>query len=147
MGRDVRWLLERLLCGPIQAVPFQQACSNKVVLRARLSIRLLPLLPSELRTIAGIHVDQEAPPFEHIDLLVDLFEKPDFIKHFWQAVEAKQRNRKAGHKKIGQMLGTHFMNVHRALQLHKEMQGLGLTETYVELTERPLAASRWRPRA
>jgi hypothetical protein len=141
--------LEQILKGPIRAVPCQQFGSNKVVLRAEMTLQLaefsrlgvVHLLPGK----EGLVVKSDG--FER-DIVVDLFEPSSVPQHAMAALEFYNLSpdRRPTLEAIGAHLGISKRGAHLALKMGKELQGRGLSDPFIPLTEAPENASRWRIR-
>jgi len=144
MDRTCRQELE-LLVGQIQAVPYQQFGTNQVVLRVRFQLRLMALLPFQTRAALAARCDGPIEEqFESIPMLVDLFYRSAGPKHGLEALRLKEEEH-LGPTAIGRRLGITKRQANIAVQYGKAMRAAGVTDLYVELTETPAAASRWRP--
>ena len=145
MDRTVQEDLE-CLTGTIRAVPYGQFGGNKVVLRARFAIHLWALLPFQTRAALVARCDSSiAEQFESIPVLVDLFEPSTGPEHGLEALRLKEEEH-LGLTAIGRRLGITKRQANIAVQYGKAMRTAGVTDPYVELTQPPAAASRWRPR-
>jgi hypothetical protein len=142
------WL--QRLTEKIEAVPFQQFKSNKVVLRARFELDVLGLLPESLLA----HVTQDmkvalSTKLPKKPLVVDLFDMPVAPKHGIQALALREQGMTL--KQVGLALGydarTAKRNANVAIDYGRQMRAAEITDPYQELTERPSAASRWRTHA
>lgn len=142
MDREAGELLRRLV-GPIRAVPHQQFGSNLVVLRARFELQLAALLPD--RTLACLRGKCKGPAAEQLHrttISVDLFKRSAGPKHFARALALSEA--KYTLEEVGRELGVAKRQAHIAAQYGRAMRAAGLTDPYMELTEPPAAASRWR---
>ena len=120
--------------------------SNKVVLRARFELRLAALLPARLRSAFANLLDGPVySHFERIPMLVDLFEPSTGPKHGLKALRLKEEENLSP-TAIGRRLGITKRQADIAVQYGKAMRAADLTDPYIELSEPPRAASRWRPR-
>jgi hypothetical protein len=145
LDREAGALLGQILVGPIRAVPFQQVGSDKVVLRARLTIRVAGLLPEQLAMLkSGAAAEIIPAELLQLPLLVDLFEPPEYISCLSRCVQAKHDFPQDSLKEIGRKLGINYMAVKRSLDLARQMEAEQLTEPYRELLDCPEKASRWR---
>jgi hypothetical protein len=127
----------------LAAVPCQQVGSNKVVLRARFQLSLLPLLPPGVSLFLGQLDPVLLPPLlTPRQCLVDLF-SPSAGPRYWKAALelADQGN---GLTAIGNALQTTKRNAHIALMYGRQLRELGLSDAFMELHGAPGAASRWR---
>jgi hypothetical protein len=144
MDREAGALLKRLV-SPIRAVPCQQYGSNKVVLRAKFDLRLAALLPEQVRAgLRGTYDGSLADRQMVIPMTVNLFECSAGPQHFAEAL----RLNRAGYTliQIGQEMGIAKRQAHIAVQYGKALEEAGVNDPFIELTEPPSAASRWRSR-
>ena len=143
MDRTVRDDLKRLV-GEIRAVPHQQFDSAKVVLRARFEIRLFALLPVKTRAaLTSVLGHSVADLFAKVPLTVDLFDPSTGPKYGLKAVELM--NKCGRHPtRIGRELGITKRQACIALDYGNALIAAGMTDPYIELTEPPSNASRWR---
>lgn len=143
VDREVTPLLKRMLVGPIRAIPFVQALSDKVVLRARFTIRLANLLPSQL---TGRLSEEELSKLELCDrqLEVDLFETPEYLVRYQKFIAAKSANPSAKLPGLAKLLGISHNVMRNVSAFARRLRKAGVTELYTELTERPTSASRWK---
>ncbi|QDT92517.1 hypothetical protein [Gimesia algae] len=149
MDRTAGDVLERILKGPIRAVPCQQLGSNKVVLRAEMTLQLVKFggqglslqLPGEEQLAANPEVFEE-------EITVDLFEASSTPANAMSALEFYDRD--PDHRPTLEEIGAHLeiskRGAHLALKMGKELQERGLTDPFIPLTEAPENASRWRPK-
>ena len=136
----------KALVGEIRAVPYQQFDSNKVVLRARFELRLSALLP--VRTRAALANLCDGPiheQFDHIPMLVDLFEPSTGPKYGMETLRLKEEEG-LGPTAIGRKLGITKRQANIATQYGEAMRAAGVSDPYVKLMAPPTAASRWRKR-
>lgn len=144
--REVGALLEQLT-GRIRAVPYQQFASNKVVLRAAFELDLRVLLPRALTLqLSSAQAAAIAPLFPKILMLVVLFEPSTGPRHGLRAIAMREKG--MSFKEIGLELGFQSGEAIRraeiAVSFGRKLRGAGLTDPYIELSEAPAAASRWR---
>jgi len=145
MDRSTRDELEGLV-GQIRMVPFQQFGSHKVVLRAKFELRLSALLPLRTRVaLAGLCDGPLADRFEKIPMIVDLFDPSTGPKYGLETVSLMD---KFGRKptRIALELGINKRQACIALDYGEALRAASLRDPFVELTEPPDAASRWRLR-
>jgi hypothetical protein len=143
MDRTVRDELECLV-GRIRAVPYLQFGSNKVVLRAKFELRLWALLPAQTRvSLAGLYGEVIADDFGSIKMMVDLFEPSAGPKYGLRALELREKQGLT-FVGIGEALGVSKRTACVAVQYGLALREAGLTDPFLELTEPPKAASRWR---
>ena len=133
-----------LLVGQIRAIPCQQFGSKKVVLRARFELRLGALLPARTRaTLAGLYAEPVFTQFERAALLVDLFQRSAGPQCGLAALVLKEEKH-FGLTAIRKELGITKRCANLAVQYGEKLRAAGLTDPFVELTEAPAEASRWR---
>ena len=143
MDRTVRDELECLV-GRIWAVPYQQFDSDKVVLRARFQLRLWALLPPQTRALLiGLYDERIADEFDLVPMQVDLFKPSTGPRCGLRAVELETQHG-WGPTRIGQKLRITKRKACIALEYGRKMRAAGITDPFIELTEPPKAASRWR---
>lgn len=139
--RTVRDDLQALV-GTIHAVPHVQFGGKKVVLRARFELNLAALLPARTRaTLAGAYGNPEDWGFERIGISVDLFEPSTGPKYGPAAVALADQG--LGLTAIGKQLGINKRRANIAVQYGRQMRAAGVTDPFLELTSRPVKASRW----
>ena len=145
--RETNPLLAALLDGPIRAIPCQQFATNKIVLRAELTIQTSGLLPADLRRF--LQENSTSTPVGEVvrhSLRIDLFEPSLAPKHARAALQFY--NSSVGKRPTLQEIATHLgiskRSAHLALQLGKQMQQAGVSDPFISLSERPENASRWR---
>jgi hypothetical protein len=144
MDREAGIVLRNLLDGTIQAMPYQQFGSDKVVLRAHFRLRLAQILPKDLRAyLANNNAVPLADLLAPVEMVVDLFEPSLAPLH---ATNAYALSRQDGMTltKIGTKLGISKRAAHLAKQLGIAMVQSGITEPFIRLAEQPANASRWR---
>lgn len=143
LDREVSILLKRLLIGPIRAVPYQQFESNKVVLRAAFTLRLASLVPAELVDFSAAEGINERQMVER-EMLIDLFVPPTSIRHLRSYQHAKDKHplMTIPHLADAVQLPEHI--VRNASALAGRLQKQDLMDAYIELKEKPAAASRWK---
>lgn len=150
MERSSGDVLERILKGPIRAVPCQQFGSNKVVLRAKLTLQLADFGKQGMPFQLSNEVEQQPDcSMLESDLIVDLFEPSSAPRNAMSALEFYNRNpelRRPTLDQIADHLGISKRGAHLALKMGKEMQAKGLTDPFIPLREAPQNASRWRPK-
>jgi len=134
-------LLKKLVGGRIEAVPYQQFGSNKVVLRAEFELHLVHILPVNI--VAWLACNGNWSPVECLPLVklrVDLF-KPSTIPA--NAVKAAEIRKTHKPRQITAMLDLAKCQVFRAVKLGQAMAAAGITDPYVRLDAAPVNASRW----
>ncbi len=136
----------KLLVGAIHAIPYRQFGGNKVVLRAKFELRLAALLPTRVRVVLSrLLGDRLEERFGTIPVLVDLFE-PSTGPRYGLAALALKEQEQLGLTAIGKRLGITKRQANLAVQYGTKLRDAGLTAPFVELTEAPANASRWRSR-
>jgi site-specific DNA recombinase len=134
----------RALVGTIHAIPCQQFGGDKVVLRARFTLYLASLLPARtqaaLQSLYNVSLEAE---FDQIPMVVDLFEPSTGPAYGVKAFELKVEHG-LGLTAIGRALGINKRRAEIAAQYGQTLWEAGITDPYIELTEPPAAASRWR---
>ena len=136
----------KALVGTIRAVPYRQFGGDKVVLRAKFSLRLAALLPARTRAALKSPCDGTVhQQFECIPMLVDLFDRSAGPKHGLRALQLKEEGR-LGLTAIGKILEITKRQANSAVQYGRALREASLSDPFTELTEPPTAASRWRNR-
>jgi DNA invertase Pin-like site-specific DNA recombinase len=145
LDREVGVLLRRIV-PKIEAVPYRQFGSDKIVLRAHFDLRVAKLLPE------GLHVLLENPenPIGTVEeqrhsCIVDLFDRSTGPEHFSAALSLSDSD--IGPTEIGRRLGINKRKAHIAVQFGKAMRQANQAEPFTEVTEQPADASRWRFRS
>lgn len=128
--------LMKKLIPTIVVDPFRPIDGGDVVLRARFTLSLLPLIP-ELRNLAI-----EPQPFGSREIVVDLFEPPQRIAFREQVVSLI--GRKMFQRDVGKELGITQPAVQNALKLIALMQKMATSDPYVVVTEPPNDNIRFR---
>jgi DNA invertase Pin-like site-specific DNA recombinase len=137
----------RRLIPRIDAVPFRQYGCNKVVLRARFDLRIAGLLPAQILSyFEGTATGLETATVSVEKHEVDLFHRSGPPTHFAEALRLQEVDGLTL-VEIGRKLGVSKRNAHLAVQYGKELRASGLSDPFLELTEKPAAASRWRFRS
>jgi DNA invertase Pin-like site-specific DNA recombinase len=145
MDREAGAILQRLVEGPILAVPYQQFGSNKVVLRAEFKLRLVGLLPDELFTLLQqLAIEPRDLPGEVRPMTVDLFDPSGVPQHAVQACAMREAG--VSRREICESLRITKRIACQAINLGKKLKEAGLVDPYIRLTEPPASASRWRTR-
>lgn len=143
--RNVRDDLQQIV-PQIRAVPHQQFGCGLVVLRARFQLDLTGLLPAGARLAlqrSGEDRTTQLPEcFRPVMLEAELFKSSTGPMY---GVEAFRLSETLGPTAIGKVLGISKRKACIATEYGKAMKEAGLTDPYVELTEAPANASRWRP--
>jgi DNA invertase Pin-like site-specific DNA recombinase len=93
-------------------------------------------------------MDSSQPPDQSAatELVVDLFDPPEHIKHLGACLREKRQNPRWGYVRIARSLGIGRMTVKRALAYARLMELAGTEAPYRQLNSRPEKASRWQPR-
>jgi len=147
MDREAGVLVKQITT-PIVAVPFQRIDCDLVVLRARFQLRLTALLPQEWQQLLrGVDMTPAEAGVWTDEITVDLFEHPGPIKFAKQALALSRQTPKLTGEEIAKKLGTTRRSAYDAIKLGERMEQDGLDEPYVELSECPENASRWRQRS
>lgn len=81
-----------------------------------------------------------------LDVQFDLFDPPDHIALMSAVVNARSRCPQPTYREIGLELDTSHATVTRALKYAKLMRQASVDDPYVEVSEAPKNASRWRQR-
>jgi len=140
-------LLLRQLTTPIRAVPFQRIDCGLVVLRARFQLSWIELLPDDWRQLArASQTDITSRGLLSEIIEVDLFDSPAHVRLAKQALALSRQVPKLSGEQMAERLGTTRRTLYDAIKLGKLMEAQGLDEPYIELTEQPRQASRWRQR-
>ena len=145
MDRTARDDLKSLV-GQIVAVPCRQSGCDQVVLRAKFGLRLASLLPARTQAaLVGLLPGAIEDQFETVPLTIDLF-KSSAGPQYGLAALALQESEQLSLTAIGKRLGISRRQADIAIQYGRSLRNATLTDPYVELTEPPVAASRWRRR-
>jgi len=125
----------------IEAFPFMQLNSNKVVLRAKFTLNMVHLLPDHLGRML---IQEEGCEGELlvVPLVVNLFNPSNAPKFAVQAVALQETGLTL--EEIGNQLGISKRSAHLAVQYGNAMVREGLADPFIELAEPPDNASRWR---
>jgi site-specific DNA recombinase len=131
------------LVDTICAIPYQQFGGGKIVLRAKFTLYLASLLPARTRAaLQSLYNVSLAAEFEQIPMVVDLFEPSTGPAYGLRTFELTMDG--LGLTAIGERLGISKRRANIAAQYGEALWEAGLTDPYIELTEAPAAASRWR---
>jgi hypothetical protein len=142
MGRDMIPDLRRIV-PVIRAVPHRQFGTNLVVLRAVFELRLVALMPDQMRSILeNSACSQNIKTPMTVRITVNLFRSAAGPRHGLEALALKQQRLTL--VAIGKRLGIAKRQAHIAATYGKAMVDGGITDPYLELTEPLPAASRWR---
>lgn len=142
MYRETGALLRELV-SPIRAVPLLQFGNNLVVLRAQFELRQVALLPQQWQALfRGTALEPIPGRVETVSTRVELFKRSAGPAFFERALEMSRANKTL--VEIGRELGVTKRQAHIAVQYGRDLCAAGLTDPYLELTESPAAASRWR---
>jgi hypothetical protein len=134
-----------LLVGKICAVPMQQFGTNKIVLRAKFELRLVALLPAQTRVALALQCGGRLEEqFERIPMEVDLFHSSTGPRYGMAALALETQG--LGLTAIGKALGINKRQANIAVQYGRDLCAAGRSAPFTELTEPPVAASRWRTR-
>ncbi|WP_254509411.1 recombinase family protein [Anatilimnocola floriformis] len=132
---DFARLMKKLIT-TIVVDPFRPIDGGDVVLRARFTLTLLPLVP-ELKCLAS-----ESQLFRSQEIVVDLFEPPQRIAYRERVVTLI--GRKMFQRDVGKELGITQPAVQNALKLDALMQKMATLDPYVLVTEPPDDNNRFR---
>lgn len=144
MDRHSGPLLQTIVEG-VEAFPCQQVDSDKVVLRARIKLNLLGLIPAGVAVFLKSLPESRLPEILRPTVLqVDLFEPSSGPKHWRRALELEDQG--YGLTQIGKALGITKRAANLARNYGRMMQEAGADDPFIELTEAPSKASRWRDR-
>ncbi|MCE5328093.1 MAG: recombinase family protein [Planctomycetaceae bacterium] len=145
---DEAGLLLRQMTSSIRSVPFQRIDCGLVVLRARFQLDLLALLPQQWRQLVrGVPIDTTDTMLKGETIEVDLFDSPGPVRLAPQAMALARRPERLPWEELVRKLGTTRRTLFDAMKLGRVMEERGLDQAYVELTDEPATASRWRHRA
>ena len=137
----------RLVASRIAAIPHQQCSGNLVVLRARFELKLIGLLPAQVRLSIESRNDAwrlRLPEcFQPVTLAADLFKSSTGPKHGVEACRLADEG--LGPTAIGKRLGISKRQACIATDYGRAMKAIGRSDPYIELNEPPQGASRWRP--
>lgn len=128
--------LTKRLITTIVVDPFRPIDGGDVVLRARFSLTLVPLIP-ELKGLA-----MESQLFQSQEIVVDLFEPPQRIAFREQVV--KLISQKMFQRDVGKELGITQPAVQNALKFNALMEKMSTTDPYALVTEPPDDNNRFR---
>jgi|GEM_PF-763902 len=143
LTRENRGALNRVV-SRITAVPCQLLGGNKVVLRARFDISLAGLLsPSTRLALQAVCDRPVGDVLSSIAVEVDLFESAEYVRHAFDIRRLRDQE-KLAFGEIADRLGMNIQNSHRAVKFGRKLHDAGRTDPYVELSECPANASRWR---
>lgn len=133
------------LTGTIRAVPHRQFGSDKIVLRAKFIVRLGALLPARTRAaFASLYDDPNWEHFEQIPLVINLFKPSTGPEHGINAYALTLQG--VRHKDVMNSLKLSKRKTSIAIDFGADLASVGLSDPFIELTEKPSTASRWRPR-
>ena len=131
-SRRVMRLIRRIVL-----VPYRLCDDGAVVLRARFTLNLAPLIPG------GEGVEGLAPRLSR-EVEVDLFDPPQREAYRHRAMQALTERPGVTQKAVGAQLGITATAVQRAVRLHHMITQRGLTEAYVCVTQAPMDSKRMR---
>ena len=144
LTRESSVFLRRLLKGPIRAIPFLQFGSKKVVMRAAFTLDLVQLLPNELADrLTSDNVSTVPEEIREVDIVVDLFQRPQFVLLSQQAYESRH-DLKMKVRQVAESLDICLPVAKRAIAFAKRLKAAGLVDPYIPVTEAPMSISRWR---
>jgi DNA invertase Pin-like site-specific DNA recombinase len=86
------------------------------------------------------------PQSGDVEVVIDLFDPPDYIRHMRRCLDARAKNNKLSLKKLGQQLNLNYMTVKRAFDYARRMEALGSEDPYRAITTCPIKAARWKHR-
>ncbi len=145
MGRDAGALLRQLV-DRIDARPYRAFDSNRIVLRAHFSLKLLSLLPDQWRSLLSGQLTPERAgelgSMMTVPLIVDLFEQPVYMQHAAETLRLQRDGLKLS--EIMDRLGVRRDIVKAALKAARKMEELGMTDPYALFTEPTLMPGRWK---
>jgi hypothetical protein len=118
--------------------PIQQLDCGQVRSRAKLIF-----LPRVIRDDGLAQLDQNATG-DGVEIELDLFEPPKFIRHLPDCLATKQAHPQLSLKGVAASLGINHMTVKRAFDYARLLDRLGTRDPYREISECPTQASRWR---
>jgi hypothetical protein len=146
MNAEAAVVLRNLIPGGIRAVPYHQFGSTNIVLRAEFTLQLVSLLPQELqRALNGAEV-WHATWAEPVNFCIDLFNPSAMPKHGLAALALREgdASKPLKYEKIGLRLGIAKRQAYLAVQYGYKMREAGLTDPFIEVTEKPINIGRWR---
>jgi hypothetical protein len=143
MGREAAVPLGKLY-ERIEAIPHRQFSGNKVVLRAKLELRLSALLPDRTALMLSNNLDVNVDSLiRRIPIQLDLF-KPSTGPEFGLAALKIKEETGLGLTAVGKRLGINKRRADLAIRYGRKLRDAGLTDPFIELTEAPESAARWR---
>lgn len=133
----------RQFVSSIRFVPYLQFGTNKVVLRARIECNLFLLFSYEVRgALQDICADEIENEFPSDTITVNLFEPSTGPKYGLAALALAEQG--LGLTAVGKRLGLTKRRADLAIQYGKKLRAAGLDDPFIELTEPPKDASRWK---
>lgn len=132
---DFARLMKKLIT-TIVVDPYRPIDGGDVVLRARFTLTLVPLIPE----LKGLAMDSQL--FRSREIIVDLFEPPQRIAFRERVVTLI--GRKMFQRDVGKELGITQPAVQNALKLNVLMQKMSTLDPYVLVTEPPDDSNRFR---
>lgn len=145
MGREAGALLRQLV-DRIDARPYRAFDSDRIVLRAHFSVKLLILLPDQWQSFLSGHLTPERAAelgsMMAVPLVVDLFDQPAYLQHAAETLRLKGEGLKLA--EIGDRLGVGRDRVKAALKAARRMEELGLTDPYQLVSKPTLMPGRWK---
>ncbi|MDZ4819685.1 MAG: recombinase family protein [Planctomycetota bacterium] len=136
--------LFRQLVAEVRAVPYQLFGGTTVVLRAHFELSLFALLPDRLRAV--LLPDDFHGRVQPMQLVIDLFDRPDYLVHMTDCVRVKGDHPQWGNVRISRQLKINKMTTKRALNFAALLSAHGIQDPYLRLTGPPANAARWRKR-
>lgn len=145
LDRNSGRLLSRLVDGKIQAVPYLQFQSTKVVLRADFVIRPVGILPEELAAaLTGKELETVAALLPAQRIIVDLFNVSTAPEYAIAVRKLKEQDARLTLVEIGEALGISKSGARDALKLGRKMQAAGIDDPFIRLSQRPAKVARWK---
>ena len=146
LGRDAGTVLRQLV-DRIEARPYKSIDSDRIILRAHFDLHLVKLLPAQwqffLERHAGSLPSIELESMLSIPVVVDLFERPQFVRHAWEVLAMTEQG--ATLKEIAKSLGVTLDTAKSAKRAALLMRTKALDDFYIPLAQRPAKLSpRWR---
>jgi DNA invertase Pin-like site-specific DNA recombinase len=119
-----------------KVVPVQDLLHGQVRPRIRVKVALLTAAKmSEAQSRITLHSG-----------VFDVFDQPEHIRHLPRIRNFRQEQPGASYTQIAVAIGIGKMTVKRAMHYLKLMEQHGVCDPYVELTSKPVRASRWKHR-
>jgi hypothetical protein len=127
--------LLRQVISEINVVPVQDLLHGQVRPRIKMSVRFPEVGASQVASDILVH-----------RAVFDAFEKPKHIRHVDRARHIKRQHPDYTYAQIAESIGISKESLKRTLAYMRLMDEQGVTDPYVELTSKPVRASRWRHR-